>query len=321
VGEALSGQIARFLDYLTVERGLARNTLDAYRRDLARYAAYLQETGLLDATKADETLVAGFVAGLSSVEYAEGHRYRASSVARALAAVRSFHAFLLREGEAAVDPSEGVVRPKVPRTLPRPLTVDEVGKLLAVPGDAEPPGLRDRAILEVLYGAGLRISELVGLDVDDVDLEEGSVKVMGKGSKERVVPLGRFAARAVSAYLTRARPSMARSRSGAALFLNQRGGRLTRQGADRILKSAARGAGLRKRVTPHMLRHSFATHLLEGGADVRVVQELLGHASLSTTQIYTLVTGQRLREEYFAAHPRARFAGTVKPRSKAKARA
>jgi integrase/recombinase XerD len=317
----LSGQIARFLDYLTVERGLARNTLDAYRRDLARYDAYLQERGLRDATKADEALVAGFVATLSSAEYTEGHRYRASSVARSLAAVRSFHAFLLREGEADVDPSEGVVRPKVPRTLPRPLTVDEVGKLLAVPGEAEPPGLRDRAILEVLYGAGLRISELVGLDVDDVDLEEGSVKVMGKGSKERVVPLGRFAARAVSAYLTRARPALARSRSGAALFLNQRGGRLTRQGADGILKSAARGAGLRKRVTPHMLRHSFATHLLEGGADVRVVQELLGHASLATTQIYTLVTGERLREEYFAAHPRARFAGSAKPRPKAKARA
>jgi integrase/recombinase XerD len=318
VGEALSGQIARFLDYLSVERGLARNTLDAYRRDLARYAAYLREATTRDATLADEALVAGFVAWLSSAEYAEGHRYRASSVARALAAVRSFHAFLLREGDAEVDPSEGVVRPKVPRTLPRPLTVDEVGKLLAVPTDAQPAGLRDRAMLEVLYGAGLRISELVGLDVDDVDLEEGSVKVMGKGSKERVVPLGRFASRAVSNYLARARPSLARERSGGALFLNQRGGRLTRQGADLALKAAATRAGLRKRITPHMLRHSFATHLLEGGADVRVVQELLGHASLSTTQIYTLVTGERLREEYFAAHPRARFAGGAKAKAKAR---
>jgi len=308
VGDAVTGQISRFLDYLSVERGLARNTLEAYRRDLARYAAFLGDRGIGNATLADESMVSGFVGSLSASEYEEGKRYRASSVARALAAVRTFHAFLLREGEASADPSEGVVRPKVPRTLPRPLTISEVESILAVPGDADLPGLRDRAFLEVLYGAGLRISELVGLDVDDVDLDEGSVRVMGKGSKERIVPLGRFAARAVKAYLTRARPSLARERSGGALFLNQRGGRLTRQGATKILKACARRAGLRKRVTPHMLRHSFATHLLEGGADIRVVQELLGHASLATTQIYTLVTGQRMREEYFAAHPRARFA-------------
>ncbi len=308
MGDAVTGQISRFLDYLSVERGLARNTLEAYRRDLARYAAFLGDRGIGNATLADESMVSGFVGSLSASEYEEGKRYRASSVARALAAVRTFHAFLLREGEASADPSEGVVRPKVPRTLPRPLTISEVESILAVPGDADLPGLRDRAFLEVLYGAGLRISELVGLDVDDVDLDEGSVRVMGKGSKERIVPLGRFAARAVKAYLTRARPSLARERSGGALFLNQRGGRLTRQGATKILKACARRAGLRKRVTPHMLRHSFATHLLEGGADIRVVQELLGHASLATTQIYTLVTGQRMREEYFAAHPRARFA-------------
>jgi integrase/recombinase XerD len=317
-GDRLSGQISRFLDYLSVERGLAQNTIEAYRRDLVRYRAYLRQQGIRDATRVDESVVSSFVASFSVTEYEEGRRYRASTIARALAAVRTFHAFLLREGEATDDPSEGVVRPKVPRTLPRPLTVDEVTTLLAVPSDAQPAGLRDRAILEVLYGAGLRISELVGLDVDDVDLEEGSVKVLGKGSKERVVPLGRFATRAVSSYLTRARPALARDRSGPALFLNQRGGRLTRQGADRILKLAAAGAGLKKRVTPHMLRHSFATHLLEGGADVRVVQELLGHASLATTQIYTLVTGERLREEYFAAHPRARFAraqGKVKARA------
>ena len=305
---SLAGQISRFLDYLSVERGLARNTLEAYRRDLVRYAAFLGDRGIRDATHADESLVSGFVGSLSGAEYEEGKRYRASSVARALAAVRTFHAFLLREGEASADPSEGVVRPKVPRTLPRPLTVGEVESILAVPSDADLPGMRDRAILEVLYGAGLRISELVGLDVDDADLDEGSVRVMGKGSKERIVPLGRFATRAVKAYLTRARPSLARERSGGALFLNQRGGRLTRQGATKMLKACARRAGLRKRVTPHMFRHSFATHLLEGGADVRVVQELLGHASLATTQIYTLVTGERMREEYFAAHPRARFA-------------
>jgi integrase/recombinase XerD len=181
-----------------------------------------------------------------------------------------------------------------------------VSAILEAPGDGDAPGLRDRAILETMYGAGLRISELVGLDVDDVDLEDGAVRAMGKGSKERIVPLGSYALAAVEAYLTQARPSLARARSGPAMFLNQRGGRLTRQGVSNILQSAVRRAGVRKRVTPHMLRHSFATHLLEGGADVRVVQELLGHASLSSTQIYTLVTNDRLREEYFTAHPRAR---------------
>jgi integrase/recombinase XerD len=227
-------------------------------------------------------------------------------VARSLAAVRSFHLFLLREGETNRNPAEGVVRPKVPRNLPRPLSVGEVEALLAAPNEADPAGIRDRAILETIYGAGLRISELVGLDVDDADLDEGSVRVVGKGNKERVVPMGRFAIAALSAYLTRARPVFAAGSSRSALFLNQRGGRLTRQGTAKILKASAIRAGLRSRVTPHTLRHSFATHLLEGGADIRVVQELLGHATLATTQIYTLVTSERLREEYFSAHPRAR---------------
>jgi integrase/recombinase XerD len=199
-----------------------------------------------------------------------------------------------------------VSRPKVPKNLPRPLSVKEVAAIVSAPSEATPADLRDHAILETLYGAGLRISELVGLDMDELDLEEGSVRVLGKGSKERIVPLGRYAVRAIEAYLTRARPSLAGARSGGALFLNLRGGRLTRQGAARVLKRAAARAGVRARVTPHTLRHSFATHLLEGGADVRVVQELLGHASLATTQIYTLVTGERMREEYFSAHPRAR---------------
>jgi integrase/recombinase XerD len=306
---AFEGQISRFLDYLSVERGLSKNTLEAYRRDLGRYASYLRAGGVSDATLADEVAVAGFVAHLSSSEYEEGRRYRPSSVARALAAVRSFHMFLLREGDTKENPAEGVVRPKVPRTLPRPLSVSEVEALLAGPSEADPAGVRDRAILETMYGAGLRISEVVGLDVDDVDLEEGSVRVIGKGDKEREVPLGRFAIAALDAYLTRSRPVFAGARSRGGLFLNQRGGRLTRQGTAKILAAAAARAGLDKRVTPHSLRHSFATQLLEGGADIRVVQELVGHASLATTQIYTLVTGERLREEYFAAHPRGRFAG------------
>ena len=299
--------ITRFLDHLSVERGLSRNTLDAYRRDLARYGRFLAEQGVSDPAKAGEPETAAFIQHLSESEYAPGKAYRPSSVARTLAAVRSLHRFLLREGDTAADPAEGVARPKVPRNLPRPLTVDEMASLVAAPGDdGRPVALRDRAILETLYGAGLRISELVGLDVDDIDLEEGSVQAMGKGSKQRIVPLGRYAVRAVESYLVRGRPTMAAARSGPALFLNQRGGRLTRQGCTNIIKAMAKRAGIRKRVTPHMLRHSFATHMLEGGADVRVVQELLGHASVATTQIYTLVTKDRLREVYFDAHPRAR---------------
>jgi integrase/recombinase XerD len=304
--DTVDEQARRFFDHLAVERGLSRNTVDAYRRDLSKYVAYLHEQGIGDAARASETNIARYVEWLSSRNLGEGRRYRASSVARALAAVRMFHRFLLREGEADSDPAAAVVRPKVPRSLPRPLTIDQVEAILEAPGDADPVALRDSAILETMYGAGLRISELVGLDVDDVDAEDGSVRAMGKGSKERIVPLGSYALAALDAYLTRARPSLARSRSGPAMFLNQRGGRLTRQGVSNILQGAVRRAGVRKRVTPHMLRHSFATHLLEGGADVRVVQELLGHASLSSTQIYTLVTGDRLREEYFTAHPRAR---------------
>lgn len=290
-----------------MERGLSGNTIEAYRRDLGRYIEFLKEHGRRNPALAGEPEIAAFIQDLSESEYEPGKPYRPSSVARTLAAVRSFHKFLVREGDATVDPAEGVSRPKVPRNLPRPLTVDEVAALIAAPGvDGKPATLRDRAILETLYGAGLRISELVGLNVDDVDLDEGSVRALGKGSKERVVPLGRYAKRALESYLVRGRPALAASRSAGALFLNQRGGRLTRQGCTNIIKAQARRAGIRKRVTPHMLRHSFATHLLEGGADVRVVQELLGHASVATTQIYTLVTKDRLREVYFDAHPRAR---------------
>jgi integrase/recombinase XerD len=310
IEEPLRRQMARFLDFLSVERGLSKNTLEAYRRDLARYGAYLTLRGVADATHVDEDAVSGFVSDLSDSEYSDGQRYRPSSVARTLAAVRSFHRFLLREGDTPVDPAEAVVRPKVPRNLPRPLDVSDVEAMLGAVSGGDVAAMRNRAILETLYGAGLRISELIGLDVDDVDLEEGSVRVLGKGSKERVLPLGKYALGAVSAYLTRVRPMLADSQSGPALFLNQRGGRLTRQGVTKILKATADRAGVSKRVTPHSFRHSFATHLLEGGADVRVVQELLGHATLTTTQVYTLVSGQRLRAEYDKAHPRARMPRT-----------
>jgi integrase/recombinase XerD len=226
--------------------------------------------------------------------------------------VRSFHRFLLREGVTERDPARDVSQPKRPRRLPRPLPVDDVARLLEAPDPSSAAGSRDRAILELLYGSGLRISELVGLDVDDVDLDEGSVRVLGKGGKERVVPLGRYAREAIEAYLTRWRPELANAGSRGALFLNLRGGRITRQSCARSLAGHVRAAGIDRPVSLHTLRHSFATHLLEGGADVRVVQELLGHASVATTQIYTLVTEEHLREVYYTSHPRARRGATAR---------
>jgi integrase/recombinase XerD len=232
----------------------------------------------------------------------------ASSAARTLVAVRGFHRFLVLEGDVPADPAAAVSPPRPLARLPKAISVEEVERLLeaASVGDTT-ASLRDRALLEVLYGAGARISEAVGLDVDDIDTEEGVVRLFGKGSKERIVPLGSYAAQALGAYLVRARPTFAVKGKGTpAVFLNQRGGRLSRQSAWSVLRAAAERAGLGGHLSPHTLRHSFATHLLDGGADVRVVQELLGHASVTTTQIYTLVTVQRLREVYAQSHPRAR---------------
>jgi integrase/recombinase XerD len=302
----VASQIDRFIDHLTVERGLSPNTVAAYRRDLRRYARFLAHRRIRDGARVDPELVSAFVAHVSASTHDDGRPYRATSVVRALSCVRSFHRFLLREGLAAADPTDAVVRPRTPRSLPRPLSVDDVGRLLDAPRPNDATGLRDRAVLETMYGAGLRVSEVVGLDVDDVDIEDGSVRVLGKGGKERDVPLGRYARAAIGAYLSRARPSLATARSRSALFLNRRGGRLTRQACWNAIREHAANAGIDKRVTPHTLRHSFATHLLEGGADVRVVQELLGHASVATTQVYTLVTKEHLREVYYTAHPRAR---------------
>ena len=302
----------RYLDHLTVERGLADNTLAAYRRDLDRYLAFLATRGVAELDGVDPGTVRSFIASVSASTHGpDGEPYRATTVSRMLSSVRTFHRFAVREGLTDDDPTAGVVRPRLPRALPHPLTVEEVGRIVEAPHTEEPTGLRDRAILELLYGAGLRVSELTGLDVDDLDLETAAVRVLGKGSKEREVPIGRMAREAVAAYLTSGRPSLAGPRSRAAMFLNTRGGRLTRQSCARLLEAHARAAGIRRRVTPHDLRHSFATHLLEGGADVRVVQELLGHASVATTQIYTLVTTEHLRSAYDAAHPRARAAGSV----------
>ena len=305
--DGMAVEAERYLDHLVVERGLSENTLAAYRRDLRRYVAFLDRRRVRGPGAVEEGTIRSFVASLSASTYGpEGKPYRAASVARALSAVRSFHRFLLREGVTDRDPAAGVPQPRLPRSLPRPLPVEEVRRLLEAPDEDSTTGLRDRAILELLYGSGLRISELTGLDVDDVDLEEGSLRVLGKGGKEREVPLGSFGRDAVGAYLTRGRPALATGAGRGALFLNARGGRLSRQSCARSLGRYVRQAGIERRVTLHTLRHSFATHLLEGGADGRVVQELLGHASVATTQIYTLVTSQHLREVYETSHPRAR---------------
>jgi integrase/recombinase XerD len=319
MADELDGLLAEHESWLRVERGLASNSLSAYRRDLHRYADYLRRRGVTgNVASVDEATVSGYVDELQQARTDDGlRRYKESSIARALAAVRSFHRFCVEEGLLDDDPSGDVGAPRVPQGIPKALTEAEVdGLLAAVPGDGARPQ-RDRAILEVLYAGGLRISELVGLDLGDVDLYDGLVRVMGKGSKERVVPLGRSAREAVGDYLTTGRPELAgaRLRGGtakatreSAMFLNARGGRLTRQGAWLIVRAAGDRAGLRGRLFPHVLRHSCATHMLDHGADIRVVQELLGHASLSTTQVYTKVSPERLRAVYDAAHPRARRA-------------
>jgi integrase/recombinase XerD len=306
VSPAAGAALRRFLDYLAVERGLAANTLSAYRRDLHRYAGWLAASGIDDPARAEEEDVVAFLGALRAGATPVGTRYRASSVARSLAAVRGFHRFLVRERLAGSDPSHDLGTPKVPSSLPKALEIEQVEALLgAVAGD-DPRALRDRALLETLYAAGLRVSEATALDLDDVDLDDGAVRAFGKGAKERLVPLGRSARKALEAYLVRGRPVLASLRSGPALFLNAQGTRLTRQGCWKILRRHAKRAGLESHVSPHVLRHSFATHLLAGGADIRSVQELLGHASLATTQVYTKVTQERLREVYLRAHPRAR---------------
>jgi len=308
VHRTLARHMDRFLDHLAVERGVAPNTVVAYRRDLRLYLAHLTERGIVDPTNVGERDIAEFLATLKESEYAPGKRYSSATVARVLAAVRGFHRFLVREGISTADPAEPVGSPRVPRSLPRAMSLEEVERLLAAVPEDGSIAARDYAILELLYAAGLRISELTALDIDDLDLDERTVRCLGKGSKERIVPLGRAAVDAIGRYLKQARPELARPLSGAAVFLNARGTRLTRQGCWKLLKKHAARADLRRRVSPHTLRHSFATHLIDGGAEIRVVQELLGHASVSTTQVYTLVSRERLREVYESAHPRAKRA-------------
>jgi integrase/recombinase XerD len=298
--------VQAYLDHLAVERGLAANTLSSYRRDLQRYAVALVGMGRTSLAEATEADVSAFLADLR--RGGEGHPpLKASSAARAIVAVRGLHRFAAREGLVAEDAARAVRPPPAARRLPKALPVADVLALLAAAGDDSPRGLRDRALVELLYGTGARISEAVGLAVDDLDLAAATALLHGKGGKDRMVPLGSYARAAVDAYLVRGRPALAAAGRGTPrMFLNHRGGGLSRQSAWAVLRQAAERAGLTGAISPHTLRHSFATHLIDGGADVRVVQELLGHASVTTTQVYTLVTVDHLREVYATAHPRAR---------------
>jgi integrase/recombinase XerD len=304
-----TGWIDEFLTHLAFEKGLSQNTIDAYRRDLAMWHQYCRVEEKDPATASSDDMT-DYLDRLRSGRPPAPKPLAPTSVARMLVSLRAFYRFLLREGHIVGDPTAKVGAPKKPRSIPSAVSIEEVEDLIERPA-ADVLGRRDRAILETLYGAGLRISELVGLDVDDTDLDDGTVLIRrGKGGKARRVPVGRAAKRALGEYLSLSRPELATrsaaSHAGGALFLNARGGRLSRQGCWKILKAYASAAGLEKRVSPHTLRHSFATHMLDRGADIRVVQELLGHASLATTQVYTLVSDRRLKEVYLSAHPRAR---------------
>ncbi|MVA75600.1 tyrosine recombinase [Auraticoccus sp. F435] len=306
-----------YLDHLAVERGMSVHTVQGYRRDLERYLAHLAARGVRTPAEIDPGAVSSFAHALQQGWTApDGSNHpplARASVARAVVAVRSLHRFGVQERLTTDNPAAAVHPPGGGRRLPKALPLEQVQAVLDAVDRSTPTGLRDAALLELLYGTGARISEVVALDVDDVarlveadaDPRQG-LRLIGKGDKERIVPLGSYARRAVSDWLVRGRPALSTGRGGPALLLNSRGGRLSRQSAWGLLRSAAARAGIEAEISPHTLRHSFATHLLDGGADVRVVQELLGHASVTTTQIYTLVTVDHLREVYLSAHPRAR---------------
>ncbi|NBQ92450.1 MAG: site-specific tyrosine recombinase XerD [Micrococcales bacterium] len=307
--DSLTRNVDNYLRHLTIERGMAKNTILAYRRDLVLYLTFLDSQKIEKTSAITENLVKDFAQYLVVTK-----GLVSNSVARVLAAVRGFHKFLLLENLVEKDVSATVKPPKSPKRLPKAISVSEVEALLRAAGPepdevsalaGDPIRVRDRAILELLYATGARVSELVNMDVDDL-VDPEIVRLFGKGSKERLVPVGKYAQNALQSYLVRVRPSLAKLSKGTpAVFLNQRGTRLSRQSVWQIISDAALNAKIAKEVSPHTFRHSFATHLLEGGADVRVVQELLGHASVATTQIYTLVTVDALREIYATAHPRA----------------
>ncbi len=289
--------ILDFLAYLELERGLSRNTLAAYRSDLLQFADFLAHRGVL-ATQAGHGELAAFLS-----ERADA--VAASTLARKVACLRSFYRYLRNEGAIAHDPTAELRGPRKPQRLPRVLSREEVARLLSQPAGTQPLALRDRALLELMYACGLRASEAIGLELADVDLDEALLCARGKGAKERIVPIGRQAVAALSAYCVRGRPVLLGAGASARVFVNSRGASLTRQGLYKIVQGHARSAGLAERMSPHTLRHSFATHLLAGGCDLRSLQEMLGHADLATTQVYTHLSAERLKDAYFSAHPRA----------------
>jgi len=301
--QVFNDQVLDLLAYLEFERGLSRNTLTAYRSDLLQYGLYLKQQGR-KVTEVDHALVSSFI---DSLVNDEGDEVAAASVQRKVATLRTFYKHLRRTGKVDLDPTDQLKLPKKGKKLPTVLTYPQVKLLLEAPKGTEPLAFRDRALLEIMYSCGLRISETIGLDVSDLNFETATLRAYGKGSKERIVPVGSQAVQAVQHYLSRSRPLLVKERQEDALLVNARGRRLTRQGVYKVFRGYLTKTGLEKEgVTPHTLRHSFATHLLQGGCDLRVLQEMLGHADVATTQIYTHLTPEHLKEVYFEAHPRAR---------------
>jgi integrase/recombinase XerD len=300
IPESFAEAAEGFLAWLELERGLATNTLQSYGKDLVQFAEFLQTRGVASWTQVDGAAVSAWTASLSRAEYAR------SSQSRKLSAVRMLARHLVREDLRADDFTELLSAPKLSRKLPDVLTREEVERLLNAPSELSPHGVRDRAILELFYSSGLRVSELCGILLQSINLDEGFVRVTGKGSKERIAPIGGAAVRAVEKYVTVARPQFVNSKTGSALFLSQRGVAISRKMVWVMIKQHALKAGIQKPIKPHLLRHSFATHLLEGGADLRVIQELLGHSDISTTQIYTSVQSARLADEHALYHPRSK---------------
>lgn len=296
----MNDQIQDFIHYLVVERGLSNNTIVSYERDLKAYSTFLKVQ--LSIQTVNEI---GRVHILQFLKYLKETGKSSKTIARHIASIRSFHQFLLREKRANEDPSVHIETPQVERKLPNVLSLAEVEKLLETPKLTSPIGYRDKAMLELLYATGIRVSELIQLNVSDVHLMMGFIRCYGKGRKERIVPIGRTATNAIEQYLKKGRSKLAKQHKTEALFLNHHGKRISRQGFWKNLKKIAKEAGIQKELTPHTLRHSFATHLLENGADLRAVQEMLGHADISTTQIYTHVTKTRLKDVYKQFHPRA----------------
>ncbi len=300
----MQDELREYLAHCSVERNLSRNTVEAYRRDLVRYLAHLESRGFTELAAVETADIDEFVRDLST---SEGSPLAVGSVARVAASLRGWHRFALRERWVQVDAARSVTVPVTRARLPKALGIDEVERMLNAADMDSTLGLRTKALAELLYSTGARISEALGLDLDDLGMDDRLVRVRGKGNKERLVPIGAPARAAIDSYLRRARPALvSRGKGTPALFVNERGARLSRQSAGADIEDLAKRAGLRRQVSPHVLRHSFATHLLAGGADIRVVQELLGHASVATTQIYTKVSIDQLRDVYLSAHPRAR---------------